>query len=208
MYFTIKTLVVALAAGAVAMPADTPHSGAAGGAVEKRDFLGFPFPNITDILKGKPLGRRGEEEDGPKLPGPPDGGKNATKPAPGAKHVRREAHRPKLPGGGPPGHKNMTMPAGEDEEGGGEEGSEGEEGGAPKKPEGSGAPEKPKKPKGSGAPKPPKASGAPEPPVAAAGSAPAHAPKANGTVPHPPGPKAHEKRTARAPAALPIRFWA
>ncbi|KAK8039887.1 hypothetical protein PG993_008298 [Apiospora rasikravindrae] len=205
MYFTTKSLVIALAAGAVAMPADTPHGDGPGALskhkmggkppggnstksapAHKRDFLGLPFPNITDIISG--IGARGEE--GVKHPGPPPhGAKNATKlPPPGAKHVRRswfgsEGGGSKLPSG-----KNMTMPEalkatktrrqeeggkeeedeeGEEKEGGGgggeddeggesEESSEAEEGGEE---------EKPKKPEGSEAAKPkkPEGSGAPKP---------------------------------------------
>lgn len=197
MYFTTKTLVIALAAGAVAMPSkpkmDCKHPGGnstkpappPGGEKEagKRDFLGMPFPNITDIIKGigkevAGLGEEGGEEE-PMLPGPPPhGGKNMTKPAPpGTRRVRRWRTK----SGGPimPGGTNMTLPRGlkatktRCQEGGKDKEKEAEdkEGGAPKKPEGIGAakpkkPEggdKPKKPEGSGAPKPPKASGAPKP---------------------------------------------
>ncbi|KAK8129358.1 hypothetical protein PG999_001738 [Apiospora kogelbergensis] len=208
MYFTTKALVVALAAGAVAMPSDAPGGGAAalskpkmhgktppmGGnmthpkppspgdekEVDKRDFLGIPFPNITDLLSGlKDNVRRSEE--GAKLPGgPPPGHRNMTKPT-GLRHSAKGCAEKK---GGPkfPGGMNMTRPAGlrlrkatraekggkegdrDTEDEGGKEGGDDEEGGAPKKPESSGAP-KPKKPEASGVPKPkkPEASGAPKP---------------------------------------------
>ncbi|KAK7949075.1 uncharacterized protein PG986_009961 [Apiospora aurea] len=130
MYFTTKALVIALAAGAVAMAADTPHGGAPGAlskpkhggnstkltppppgakkGADKRDFLGIPFPNITGIFKG--IGAR--DEEGAKLPGPPHhGGKNATKlPPPGVRRVRRSLARSKEDCGELPGGKNMTMP--------------------------------------------------------------------------------------------------
>ncbi|KAK7979735.1 hypothetical protein PG989_012192 [Apiospora arundinis] len=177
MYFTTKTLVIALAAGAVAMPADTPAGGPAalskpkmdgkspvGGnathpkpppedttsppspddkEMDKRDFLGIPFPNITDLLSGlkdnKNIARRGGKEGSAKLPGGPyHGGKNMTKPA-GHKHAARGCSeskgRPKIPDG-----MNMTKPtglrlrkakrAGEEGEGKEEEGGDKDESGA------------------------------------------------------------------------------
>ncbi|KAK8024787.1 hypothetical protein PG990_002610 [Apiospora arundinis] len=227
MYFTTKTLVIALAAGAVAMPADTPAGGPAalskpkmdgkspvGGntthpkpppedttsppspddkEMEKRDFLGIPFPNITDLLSGlkdnKNIARRGGKEGSAKLPGGPyHGGKNMTKPV-GHKHAARGCSeskgRPKIPDG-----MNMTKPAGLRlrKAGGGDgpdDGSSsgngdndasgplstsekgGKEGGDKKE---DGPPKtetsgapKPKKPEASGAPKKPEPSGAPKP---------------------------------------------
>ncbi|KAK8093675.1 hypothetical protein PG997_000360 [Apiospora hydei] len=77
MYFTTKTLVIALAAGAVAMPADTPHGGASGAlskpkiggnstkltpppsgakkGADKRDFLGIP-PSPTSQTSSRESG--------------------------------------------------------------------------------------------------------------------------------------------------------
>ncbi|KAK8036916.1 hypothetical protein PG991_001230 [Apiospora marii] len=195
MHFTTKTLVIALAAGAVAMPSkpkmdgkspcsnSTKHAPSPAGEkdAEKRDFLGIPFPNITDIFKG--IGARGEEGEGGKamLPGPrPHGGKNMTLPR-GLKATKTTKTRRQEEGG-------------DDEEGGagGEEDDDDEEGGAPKKPKGSGAPKpkkpegsgaaklktrqdkKPKKPEGSGAPKPPKECGAPKPEKPKGSGAPKH----------------------------------
>ena len=251
MHFSTKTLVIALAAGAVAMPSKPKMDGkppcgnstkpmpppAGEKDAEKRDFLGIPFPNITDIFKG--IGARGEADEGekPMLPGLPHSGKNMTLPR-GLRATKTTKARRQ------------------------EEGGDDEEGGAPKKPEGSGA-AKPKKPEGSGAPKPPKECGAPKPenpkgsgapkpekrqdkepknpegcgkpkkpeegedPVAAAGSPPKHAagekpptpPGGNGALaavgfapPSPPNgtmphPKVQGKRTVRGPTS-PIHFWA
>ncbi|KAK7978587.1 hypothetical protein PG996_004641 [Apiospora saccharicola] len=78
MYFTTKTLVIALAAGAVAMPSKPKMDGKPPGGnstkpapppagekgAEKRDFLGVPFPNITDIIKGIGKGVAGRGEEG------------------------------------------------------------------------------------------------------------------------------------------------